>query len=539
MKKFLLSTMLVLISAIGIQAQILENIQAPVFSASSGVYTEAVKVKLTSETTSLTGVTKARFYYTTNGDEPTTSSAQAYNGIVPDIKTSCTVKAILWIIYNGTEYVSEVSSQTYIISEKVPFKKAATITEGSYLLVADSKVATPMQERNTSLAAADVEINGDYIETATYYAFTFTAAESGYYITDVNNNYLYASENGEIHTVSESSPEYLWKVEYNTDNTVKLTQKSQVIIYNEGIFTLCSTIAVPGTAIYPTIYLEGKYPTLEITPNPSEGSVEALQHFMVYCNDGINFDEEAGIVTLIDPTSGEWNDNIGDYVYSRYYELTTTSIGDKQIILSTDEVIEEPGEYQLTIPDGFFILDPDGLAIKSEAYGLYYTIEVADKVDFKIATVTPAEGLITSLSRIEITFTAYCGDSYKTLDIVDANGNIVATATPTYQDENGDWYDYNKMAYVLDNVITAEGVYTMEIHETAIPSSEYDENWNPIYLEATKLKWAIGETNMTGITDVETENNEGTIIYDLTGRRIKNITNKGIYIINGKKTFIK
>ena len=545
MRRFLLSTMLLLMSIAGIQTAKAtslspEEIQAPVFSSPSGIYTGTVKIKLTSETASLEGVTKARYYYTTNGDEPTTSSAQAYNGIVPDLKTSCTVKAILWVIYNGTEYTSEVSSETYIISEKKPFKRATTPATGNYLFVADSKVAAPLKEGNSTLSAIDVEINGNYIETATYYAFKVTAIENGCHITDINNNYLHADENGALRTATEVNADYIWNVEYNDDYTVKFTQKSQVMVYNNGVFTLCNTTSVPETAVYPTMYIESEYPTMEIIPNPSEGSVDTLQHFMVYCNEGINFDEEAGIVTLIDPTSGEWNDNIGDYVYSSYFELTAASISEKQIILSTDAVIEKPGEYQLTIPEGFFILDPNGLAIRNEACGLYYTIESAEATaEFQIANVTPAEGLVTSLSRIEITFTANCGETSEQLEIVDANGEKVATATPTYQDENGNWYDFNKMAYVLDNTITAVGVYTMTIHETAIPSAEYDENYMPIYMAPTKLEWIIGEDNMTGINDIETENKTNAVIYDLTGRRIEKITNRGIYIINGKKTFIK
>ena len=42
----------------------------------------------------------------------------------------------------------------------------------------------------------------------------------------------------------------------------------------------------------------------------------------------------------------------------------------------------------------------------------------------------------------------------------------------------------------------------------------------------------------TGISDVKTENGNWNVIYDLTGRKVKKPT-KGIYIINGKKVFIK
>ena len=43
----------------------------------------------------------------------------------------------------------------------------------------------------------------------------------------------------------------------------------------------------------------------------------------------------------------------------------------------------------------------------------------------------------------------------------------------------------------------------------------------------------------TGISEVKTENGEVKVIYDLTGRRVENVTAPGIYIVNGKKVLVK
>ena len=49
-----------------------------------------------------------------------------------------------------------------------------------------------------------------------------------------------------------------------------------------------------------------------------------------------------------------------------------------------------------------------------------------------------------------------------------------------------------------------------------------------------------GEENTTGVTEVKTENGEReTEIYDLQGRRINEITESGIYIVDGKKVIVK
>ena len=49
-----------------------------------------------------------------------------------------------------------------------------------------------------------------------------------------------------------------------------------------------------------------------------------------------------------------------------------------------------------------------------------------------------------------------------------------------------------------------------------------------------------GETEgTTGVEEVETENGEVKVIYDLTGRRVQETVKGGIYIINGKKVLVK
>ena len=70
-------------------------------------------------------------------------------------------------------------------------------------------------------------------------------------------------------------------------------------------------------------------------------------------------------------------------------------------------------------------------------------------------------------------------------------------------------------------------------------------NANKAYLPASLVSGASLSANLrfdfggtTAIEEVETEVT-GTVIYDLTGRRVNEITKAGIYIVNGKKVLVK
>ena len=60
-----------------------------------------------------------------------------------------------------------------------------------------------------------------------------------------------------------------------------------------------------------------------------------------------------------------------------------------------------------------------------------------------------------------------------------------------------------------------------------------------INIEALDVNVVFGDENaVTSIENIAVEN-EATVIYDITGRRVNEITNAGIYIVNGKKVFVK
>lgn len=90
--------------------------------------------------------------------------------------------------------------------------------------------------------------------------------------------------------------------------------------------------------------------------------------------------------------------------------------------------------------------------------------------------------------------------------------------------------DYNWSSHSLYNT-TAEK--TIQFVEGENEFFLYGQVGRTIYLTSLSI------TNTTGINEVKGESGKAKVIYDLTGRQIKEITRPGIYIVNGKKVSVK
>ena len=90
--------------------------------------------------------------------------------------------------------------------------------------------------------------------------------------------------------------------------------------------------------------------------------------------------------------------------------------------------------------------------------------------------------------------------------------------------------DYNWSSHSLYNT-TAEKTITFVEGENEFYL--YGQVGRTIYLTSLSI------TNTTGINEVKGESGKAKVIYDLTGRRINEITKPGIYIVDGKKVSVK
>ena len=85
--------------------------------------------------------------------------------------------------------------------------------------------------------------------------------------------------------------------------------------------------------------------------------------------------------------------------------------------------------------------------------------------------------------------------------------------------------------------ITAAGTYTLDASQIIVAYG-YDAasyTYNATGSCEGTYTWTISDTAVESI-EAETENAE---IYDITGRRVDNITKAGIYIVGGKKILVK
>ena len=93
--------------------------------------------------------------------------------------------------------------------------------------------------------------------------------------------------------------------------------------------------------------------------------------------------------------------------------------------------------------------------------------------------------------------------------------------------------DYNLRSYSLYNTTAEQPIEFVEgVNEFFL----YGEVGRTIYLTSLTIT-KTGEE--TGIDEVKGENGKVKAIYDLTGRRINEITRPGIYIVDGKKVSVK
>ena len=232
----------------------------------------------------------------------------------------------------------------------------------------------------------------------------------------------------------------------------------------------------------------------------------------------------------------------------------TASLADNKITVTFDQDMTEEGIYWIHIPAGMFTMD----GAENEERLLEVTLFKFEITPLEIVSITPVEGNVEQLDRIIIEFNQKVTLSF------DENWQMISGEI-VLKGENKDYIlTYNSMSNLgnkLEYLVNAEwsgyeytstpiteaGTYTLNLADVVVDYAAedgIDDIGYPATIWHEKNKslegtftWTIVKDE-TGIESVGAEN-AVKVIYDLTGRRIENITNAGIYIVNGKKVIVK
>ena len=231
----------------------------------------------------------------------------------------------------------------------------------------------------------------------------------------------------------------------------------------------------------------------------------------------------------------------------------TATLNTSTITVTFDQAFTEEGDYTFYIPEGLFTMD--GAANEARQINVeLYTFTITP---LEVVSVTPVEGAVEQIEKIVIEFNQLIQPSY------DEDWQMISRQVTL----NGDKQNYtltyapssysvtNKMEYLVNaewsgndytsTPITETGIYTLNLRDIVVDyaGESYIDEWGYSNMKwhskngciDKTYTWTIGDT---AIEEVKGENG-AKVIYDLTGRRVENVTNAGIYIVNGKKVLVK
>ena len=364
----------------------------------------------------------------------------------------------------------------------------------------------------TVKAVAVNEVGTSEMATATYTLFVVEET-TGYYVkvvsapADWSGKYLIVYEEG--------TDAYVFNGKDEANGYVSAVTDGDVIKANSEIDAVAVTIAT----------MEGGY---------SISTVSGYMYKTAYSN-GVDFGETAkaantfeiaedGVVITSgnndDKTTFSYNKAV-DQMRFRYYK------SGQQPVQLYKYVEELPTSHTLTVSEAGYATLYLGFNARIPSVVEAYTVTTVNDGWVSLTQVTGAlpanTGVIIKASAGEYKF---FDEATATADVT---GNLLeGTAAATEIDVE---------AYVLGNV---DGV---GLYKAKMTDGKWLNNANKAYLPASVANGAasysfrFGE-GTTGVENVVVEN-EVKAIYDLTGRRVENISAPGIYIVGGKKVLVR
>lgn len=317
------------------------------------------------------------------------------------------------------------------------------------------------------------------------------------------------------------------------ENTIELSFETAIdengeyrVIFPAGLFILNPDGLAIKNAKTQLTYTVENLNALELTyANPDNGaSIKELEYLYFEFSQNIVENANGAVIT---------NEN-GDE-----FPLTVTDIdgwgeqtADNALCLKTAAPITAAGNYTFILKKEYVCAEANAEVIMEN--DIKFTFTVTESL--KITSISPIDGTeIEAIDELIIECNQEITCWVEAFLVLDEKGTEYYF-TPSSNDKNGNELPPNKIRLVAQTPITTAGTYTLYIEEYNIANTDWE---NQDVLKAQTFTFTFSGNKITSdIEDVKGENSGTAIIYDLQGRKVETAT-KGIYILNGKKIFVK
>ncbi len=408
------------------------------------------------------------------------------------------------------------------------FNYSGTWMHGYVYIDTENDGAFSFNEGNTDQSGTD-------LKAFAFYSGSFTNDASGY---NSAGQSITGDNRANINPPSFTAPttpgtyRIRFKVDWNSVDPGGQKAANGTVTGDNGIaknggYILDATLEVTGSTTP-----EGPIAPVSITPE-DQSEVESFTSATITFEEDVTYDE------LIEVTIAQRN--------GLYYQKATVSVDGATVTVSAPEEITEAGTYAISVPAGAFSTT-DGRT--NEAFTTMFTItEPAGPADtFVYTSVVPADGSeVAELSSITVTYPQWVCDyiNETPFNVVDAESNVVTTASLTYNDN---WED---VVIVLEEPITAEGTYTITVPAGYIYSNEgYDPSaadkgvsngaiYNPEFTLTYTVKAASEPINTFDYKSVDPANESvvkelGDITITFPANVANEVTDTPINVINSE-----
>ena len=307
--------------------------------------------------------------------------------------------------------------------------------------------------------------------------------------------------------------------------------------------------------VKPTEEIEAVETSFNISPDVASSNKESLTLSVTNTNE-VSVSENADIYFAT--TIGLRNADATLVPVSGYKNKFTISLGTLA-----------DGKHCLVIPEGTFFYMKDGKTVKNKEYTKLFSIGKHGSgddgnfdYDFESFYIYNSPGQDIPIKDVELNdFTLYItknmysglyADPNKTVRLVNYKNADITIRSGHFDSCEIDVYNSMAIKWVCDNPIVEgelpPGMYTFIIEPGTFGDAnfkKYLDDKTSVSASACKVNpdsrihFTVNNDKVTGIKEVSSDTNRPTVIYDLMGRRVQEMTRPGIYIVNGKKVIKK